>query len=66
MAQVFLESHGYHELPNDFYAAERQGRGHIPPGATALSQSVTLPIGPGAYGHYSHTQLANVFDLDVL
>jgi oxygen-independent coproporphyrinogen-3 oxidase len=27
------------------------------------SAAVTLPIGPGAYGHYSYTQLANVFDL---
>lgn len=62
MAQITLGAAGYHELPNDFWAREtgdpasfRQER--LP------SAAMTLPIGPGAYGYYSRTQLANVFDL---
>jgi oxygen-independent coproporphyrinogen-3 oxidase len=62
MAQLYLEANGYVELPNDFWA---RGAGD-PAGfsvARLPSAAVTLPIGPGAYGYYSGTQLANVFDL---
>jgi oxygen-independent coproporphyrinogen-3 oxidase len=62
MAQIALESAGYYELPNDFWALKvadpasfRQER--LP------SAAMTLPIGPGAYGYYGGTQLCNVFDL---
>lgn len=63
MAQIALAAAGYHELPNDFWA---RGAGdpllfrpeRLP------SSAVTLPVGPGAYGYYGQTQLANVFDLD--
>jgi oxygen-independent coproporphyrinogen-3 oxidase len=62
MAQLILESTGYTELPNDFWA-----RGVGDPASFRQerlpSAAVTLPIGPGAYGHYSDTQLCNVFDL---
>ncbi len=62
MAQLYLEAAGYYELPNDFYArdvanAETFRQERLP------SQAVMLPIGPGAYGHYDQTQVANVFDL---
>jgi len=62
MAQIALSPAGYHELPNDFWA-----RGAADPATfrpeRLPSAAVTLPIGPGAYGHYNNTQLANVFDL---
>lgn len=61
MAQLALEAAGYHELPNDFWARggdpARFRQERLP------SAAITLPIGPGAYGHYSNTQLCNVFDL---
>jgi oxygen-independent coproporphyrinogen III oxidase len=63
MAQIFLERAEYYELPNDFWA-----RGVVDPASfrpeRLPSSAVTLPIGPGAYGHYNNTQLANLFDLD--
>ena len=63
MAQQYLGQQGYWELPNDFYARDvTDGRSFRP--EQLQSQRVTLPIGPGAYGHYSNTQLANVFNLD--
>ncbi len=62
MAQLALEAAGYHELPNDFWA-----RGGDDPATFRQerlpSAAVTMPIGPGAYGFYSGTQLCNVFDL---
>jgi oxygen-independent coproporphyrinogen-3 oxidase len=62
MAQLALETAGFFELPNDFWA-----RGSGDPASYRQerlpSAAVTLPIGPGAYGHYSGTQLCNVFDL---
>jgi oxygen-independent coproporphyrinogen-3 oxidase len=62
MAQLALETAGYTELPNDFWA-----RGVADPAnfrqERLPSAAITLPIGPGAYGHYSSTQLCNVFDL---
>lgn len=62
MAQLLLDAAGYYELPNDFWA-----RGVADPASfrpeRLPSQAVTLPVGPGAYGYYNHTQLANVFDL---
>jgi oxygen-independent coproporphyrinogen-3 oxidase len=62
MAQLALEAAGYAELPNDFWArgvgdAARFRQERLP------SAAVMLPVGPGAYGHYSNTQLCNVFDL---
>lgn len=62
MAQLCLEDAGYYELPNDFWARgvehpERFREDQLP------STAVMLPIGPGAYGHYSGAQLCNVFDL---
>jgi coproporphyrinogen III oxidase-like Fe-S oxidoreductase len=62
MAQLALTKAGYYELPSDFWA-----RGIADPATFRQerlpSTAVTLPIGPGAYGHYSNTQLCNVFDL---
>lgn len=62
MAQLALEAGGYHELPGDFWA-----RGGDDPATFRQerlpSAAITLPIGPGAYGYYSGTQLCNVFDL---
>lgn len=62
MAQLALEAAGYHELPGDFWA-----RGGDDPATFRQerlpSAAITLPIGPGAYGYYSGTQLCNVFDL---
>jgi oxygen-independent coproporphyrinogen-3 oxidase len=62
MAQLYLERHGYTELPNDFWA---RGVGDVAAFRPERlpSAAVTLPVGPGAYGYYSATQLANVFDL---
>ncbi len=62
MAQLYLEANGYVELPNDFWA---RGAGDPAEFSVARlpSAAVTLPVGPGAYGYYSGTQLANVFDL---
>lgn len=62
MAQLSLQAAGYFELPNDFYARdvvdpESFRQEQLP------SQAKMLPIGPGAYGFYSQTQMANVFDL---
>lgn len=62
MAQIFLEPAGYHELPSDFWARNVRDAGAFRPDRLP-SAAVTLPVGPGAYGHYSNTQLANVFDL---
>jgi oxygen-independent coproporphyrinogen-3 oxidase len=62
MAQLFLAENGYWELPNDFHARGVVD-GHTFQPDRLPSQSATLPVGPGAYGHYSRTQLANVFDL---
>ena len=51
MAQLYLEAHGYYELPNDFWA-----RGVVDPATfrpeRLPSAAVTLPVGPGAYGYY--------------
>ena len=62
MAQLYLEAHGYYELPNDFWA-----RGVVDPATfrpeRLPSAAVTLPVGPGAYGYYGGAQVANVFDL---
>ena len=62
MAQIALSAAGYHELPNDFWARVAADPATFRP-ERLPSAAVTLPIGPGAYGHYSNTQLANVFDL---
>lgn len=62
MAQLFLERAGYDELPNDFWARNANDPASFRP-ERLPSQAVTLPVGPGAYGHYSRTQVANVFDL---
>jgi oxygen-independent coproporphyrinogen-3 oxidase len=61
MAQIALSAAGYGELPNDFWARGAAGatfrQERLP------STAATLPVGPGAYGYYGATQLANVFDL---
>jgi oxygen-independent coproporphyrinogen-3 oxidase len=62
MAQLFLERAGYHELPNDFWARDVGDPASFRP-ERLPSRTITLPVGPGAYGHYSRTQVANVFDL---
>ncbi len=62
MAQLALQSAGYHELPNDFWARDVGDPATFRP-ERLPSAAMTLPIGPGAYGYYGHTQLANVFDL---
>lgn len=62
MAQLALSAAGYHELPNDFWARGVSDPASFRP-ERLPSAAVTLPIGPGAYGHYSGAQLANVFDL---
>ncbi len=62
MAQLYLEAHGYHELPNDFWARDVGDPATFRP-ERLPSAAVTLPVGPGAYGYYSGAQLANVFDL---
>ena len=62
MAQLFLKAAGYYELPNDFWARGVQNPESFRP-ERLPSTAVTLPIGPGAYGHYSGAQLCNVFDL---
>ncbi len=62
MTQLYLEAHGYHELPNDFWARAVGDPATFRP-ERLPSAAVTLPVGPGAYGYYSGTQLANVFDL---
>ncbi len=62
MAQIALSAAGYHELPNDFWARPESDPATFRPERLS-SAAVTLPIGPGAYGHYSGAQLANVFDL---
>jgi len=62
MAQLYLEAHGYRELPNDFWARGGADPATLRP-ERLPSAAVTLPVGPGAYGYYSGTQLANVFDL---
>lgn len=62
MSQLALEAAGYHELPNDFWARGGDDPATFRP-ERLPSAAVTLPIGPGAYGHYSNTQLCNVFDL---
>lgn len=62
MAQRFLESKGYHELPGDFY-----GKASGAPSAftqdTLPSDSASLPLGAGSYGYYDRTQFFNEFDL---
>lgn len=63
MAQLYLEQKGYWELPSDFYAHGVDEK-HDFRQESLPSASITLPVGPGAYGYYSNTQLANVFDLD--
>ena len=62
MAQIVLAGAGYHELPNDFWARGAGDPSTFRP-ERLPSAAVTLPVGPGAYGHYNQTQLANVFDL---
>ncbi len=62
MAQLALGAAGYHELPNDFWARVDGDPATFRPGRLP-SAAATLPIGPGAYGFYGNTQLANVFDL---
>ncbi|MCA9867272.1 MAG: radical SAM protein [Anaerolineae bacterium] len=62
MAQLALSAAGYHELPNDFWARGTGDPATFRP-ERLPSATVTLPTGPGAYGYYGHTQLANVFDL---
>lgn len=63
MAQIALETGGYYELPNDFWARNVGDPATFRP-ERLPSAAVTLPVGPGAYGHYSSAQLANVFDLE--
>lgn len=63
MAQIALAAAGYHELPNDFWARGAGDPLTFRP-ERLPSSAVTLPVGPGAYGYYGRTQLANVFDLD--
>jgi len=63
MAQFYLEGQGYHELPNDFWARGVGDPAMFRP-SSLPSAAHTLPIGPGAYGYFSDTQLCNVFDLD--
>lgn len=62
MAQIALGAAGYHELPNDFWARDVGDPTTFRP-ERLPSAAVTLPVGPGAYGYYSRTQVANVFDL---
>jgi oxygen-independent coproporphyrinogen III oxidase len=62
MAQLYLERAGYYELPNDFWACGVGDPASFRP-ERLPSAAVTLPVGPGAYGHYNNTQVANVFDL---
>lgn len=62
MAQLLLSEHGYHELPNDFYAKVQTdplafNQESLP------SSGVSLPIGAGSYGHYDSTQFFNQFSL---
>lgn len=64
MAQIALESVGFYELPNDFYA--RLGDGVDPTMFTTdslPSDTVSLPVGAGAYGFFDRSQLFNHFNL---
>jgi oxygen-independent coproporphyrinogen-3 oxidase len=63
MAQLYLESQGFHELPNDFYARPGGDPANFRP-QRLPSDAHTLPIGPGAYGYFNNVQFCNVFDLD--
>jgi oxygen-independent coproporphyrinogen-3 oxidase len=63
MAQLYLESEGFHELPNDFYARPDSDPADFRP-SRLPSDGCTLPIGPGAYGYFNHVQFCNVFDLE--
>jgi oxygen-independent coproporphyrinogen III oxidase len=60
MTQIYLEECGYHELPNDYYAKVSDDPSEYTVDALP-SDTVSLPIGPGAYGFLDRTQLANVF-----
>lgn len=62
MAQLYLQAAGYRELPNDFWARGGDDPATLRPDRLP-SAAATLPVGPGAYGFYSETQLCNLFDL---
>jgi len=59
-AQLVLESSGYQELPNDFYAAAGETSASYRQEALP-SDANSLAIGAGSYGYYSGVQYFNVF-----
>jgi oxygen-independent coproporphyrinogen-3 oxidase len=62
-AQVALENAGYHELPNDFYAAVASDP--LAFQQTSLpSEANSLALGAGAYGYYPGVQYFNEFSFD--
>ena len=62
MAQEFLETHGYYELPGDFFAKTNSPVAEFC-GSALPSDAATLPLGAGAYGFFDGTQLCNVFNM---
>jgi oxygen-independent coproporphyrinogen-3 oxidase len=63
LAQRYLESQGFHELPNDFYSRPDGDPAAFRP-QSLPSDAHTLPIGPGTYGYFNNLQFCNLFDLD--
>ena len=63
MAQLYLESQGFYELPNDFYTRPEGDPTDFRP-LYLPSDACTLPVGAGAYGYFNNVQFCNVFDLE--
>ena len=62
MAQTALQQHGFHELPNDFYA-KGVGDPTTFTQDSLPSDSASLPLGAGSYGYYDKTQFFNQCNL---
>ncbi len=62
MAQLYLESEGFHELPSDFYTRPEGDPADFRP-SYLPSAACTLPVGAGAYGYFNNVQFYNLFDL---
>jgi oxygen-independent coproporphyrinogen-3 oxidase len=62
MAQVFLEQHGFYELPNDFFA-KVDGDPATFTQESLPSDGASLPLGAGSYGYYDNTQFFNQFSI---
>lgn len=62
MAQLYLESEGFHELPSDFYTRPEGDPAEFRP-SHLPSNACMLPVGSGAYGYFNNVQFYNLFDL---